>query len=111
MTIPAWTLFGQSYPNAGTPTMLYKVPRGAAANIQLITVCNHVAGATTFKISVRPDGAIASDEQFLYYDMPINGNATTLHDVSTKIGELYELWVEGANGDVSFNAFGEYHFA
>lgn len=66
----------QLKPSATTLTELYKVTAGASAIVSSIIVCNQSATATTFRISVAPQDVADTSSQYLYYDVPINGNDT-----------------------------------
>lgn len=66
----------QSKPSATTLTDLYTVTSGASAIVSSIIVCNQSSTATTFRISVAPAGAADASSQYIYYDVPINGNDT-----------------------------------
>lgn len=71
-----YKILSQTNPNATTLTDSYTVPASTSAVISTITVANRSATATSFRISIAKAGAADSVEQYLYYDIDIDGNDT-----------------------------------
>jgi hypothetical protein len=69
-------IVSQVKPSATTLTDLYQVTSGKSSIVSSIVVCNQSATATSFRISVAPAGAVDALSQYVYYDIPINGNDT-----------------------------------
>lgn len=111
MTVPIFYVLGQAIPAGATPTELFTVDQGRQVDVETVTFCNQVAGATTVRVSVRRTGVLVEQpEQFLYYDYALTGNTTYVHRWTIKLHTGDALWVESANGSVSFNAFGKIEF-
>jgi len=54
----AYKVLGQSAPSATTATDVYTVGSGKQAIVSTITVANRSATARTYRIAVRPAGAV-----------------------------------------------------
>jgi len=70
----AYKVLGQSKPSAATQTTLYTVPASTETVVSSIIVCNQSATATSFRLNIDPAGGGDSTEQYIYYDLPIDGN-------------------------------------
>ncbi|MCK5318029.1 MAG: hypothetical protein KAJ55_08945 [Anaerolineales bacterium] len=66
-------ILGQANPLATTLTALYTVPAGKNATCRVI-ITNRTAMTESFRVSVAPDGAADSLEQYVAYDKGIAGN-------------------------------------
>lgn len=95
----------QSAPGAATLTTAYTVPANKAAVISTITVCNRSATPTSFRIAVSPNGAAISNEHYLFFDTPIQGNETLMYTVGLTMDETDLLRVYATLATLSFNFF------
>ena len=100
-------VLGQSAPLAATLTTLYTVPAATNAVCSTITAANRSATATTFRIAVRPAGAAISNEHYLYYDIPIAGNATFAATIGMALETTDVVSCYSTLATVSFNLFGQ----
>ena len=64
----------QSNPSAATLTEIYDCP-DSTTFVGRLNICNRSSVATFFRVSIEIDNAGTSNEQFLAYDAPIEGNA------------------------------------
>lgn len=99
-------VLGQSNPGAATLTDAYTVPASTSAVISTITVANRSATATSFRISVAPNGAADSNEQYLYYDIPLPGNDTFATTIGITVDAADVVRVYATLATLSFNIFG-----
>lgn len=99
-------VLGQSKPSATTLTALYTVPALTSATSSTITVCNQSATATAFRISVAPAGAADATSQYLYYDVPINGNDTFAATIGITLATTDVVRVYNTLATCSFSLFG-----
>jgi hypothetical protein len=99
-------ILGQSNPAATTSTDIYTVPSSTSTTVSSITVCNRSTTGTTFRISVAIAGAGLSNEQYLYYDVPIQGNETFVATVGITLATTDKIRVYATNNTLSFNVFG-----
>jgi hypothetical protein len=100
-------VLGQSAPSAATLTTLYTAPASTEAISSTITVCNRSATATAFRIAVRPAGAAAANEHYLYYDVPIAGNDTFTATTGMTLAATDVVSVYATLATLSFNFFGQ----
>jgi len=99
-------ILGQSNPAAATPTDLYTVPAATQTTVSTIVVTNRSATATTFRISVAVAGAVAADQQFLYYDIEIPGNDTFAATLGITLAATDVVRCYATLATLSFNLFG-----
>lgn len=102
----AFKVLGQSNPTAATSTDLYTVPASTSAVVSTITVANRSATATSFRISVAPDGAALADTQYLYYDVAISGNDTFAATIGVTLATTDVVRVYATLATLTFSLFG-----
>jgi len=100
-------VLGQSNPLATTLTTLYTTPADKNTYCTSIVVANRSAVATTFRVAVRPSGAAISNEHYLYYDIPINGNDTFTATIGITLSQTDIVSVYATLATLSFNLFGQ----
>lgn len=99
-------VLGQSAPGAATLTTAYTVPALTTAVVSSITVCNRSAAPTTFRLAVSVAGAAIADEQYVFYDAPVEGNETQTFTIGATLGAGDLVRVYATLATVSFNIFG-----
>lgn len=99
-----WLSPQQLSPAATTLTALYEVP-ASTQFVGYLNITNRSATATSFRISVAPDGATDSVEQYLHYDQPIAGNDTMRSNmISADGGDVVRIYATLAT--LSFSLMG-----
>lgn len=101
-----YKVLGQSAPSATTATALYTVPSATEAVISTISVCNRGTATSTFRISVRPDGAALANQHYLVYDANIAAKDTLFLTVGATMDASDVLEVYASTADFSFSAYG-----
>ena len=103
----AYKVLAQSDPTAETATNIYTVPAATESVISTIIIANRAATANTFRLSIRPNGAVQADEHYIAYDVPIAANdSTTLTlGITMDAADVLTVYV-GAAADISVNVFG-----
>lgn len=99
-------VLGQSKPGAASLTDAYTVPALTQATISSIVVANQSSVATSFRISIAVAGAVDTPAQYLYYDIPINGNDTFVFTGGITLGAADVVRVYNTLATLSFNIFG-----
>jgi hypothetical protein len=99
-------VLGQSNPSAASLTPLYTVPGATTVTGTTIMVANRSAVATSFRISVAPAGAGDSLEQYLWYDVNIDGNDTFAATIGITLEATDVVRVYATLATLSFNLFG-----
>lgn len=102
----AYLVLGQSAPSATTPADLYTVPSSTQTIASTLVVCNRGA-AGTYRISVRPAGAGASNEHYLAYDVAIGANSTESWSIGMTLEATDVVTVYASSANFSFNLFGQ----
>jgi len=100
-------VLGQSAPSAATLTTLYTVPIDTSTVVSTLVVANRSDTETTFRIAIRPAGAIVSDEHYIYYDLPIGGNDTFTATIGITLATTDVMSVYVGAATLSFNVYGQ----
>lgn len=103
----ALKVLGQSAPGANADTTLYTVPASTETVVSTITVCNRGATTANFRIAVRPNGAAIANQHYLYYDIPLAGNATFATTIGITMDASDVITVRTDTAALTFNAFGK----
>lgn len=101
-----YKVLGQSNPSATTLTTLYTVPGATSAIGSTLTVCNRSATPTSYRLAVRPAGAAISNEHYLAYDVPIDGNETVTFTLGLSLATTDVVSVYATLATLSFNLSG-----
>ncbi len=99
-------VLGQSNPGAASLTGIYTVPGSTEAIVSTLTVVNRSGTATSFRVSIAIAGAGDSDEQYIYYDLPIAGNDTFAATFGVTLAATDVVRVYATLATLSFNLFG-----
>lgn len=100
-----YKVLGQLAPGATINTDLYTVPGSTSAVCSTLVVCNRGA-TTTFRIAIRPGGAIISNEQYVIYDNFIDQYDTLFLTIGVTLGDGDVVTVYAGTSTLSFSLFG-----
>lgn len=100
-------ILAQVVPAAITETAFYTVASTQKARLDEFVVCNRAGSASSFRISVSLTGAATAPTDYLYYDMPVNGNDTFANEMGITIpaGAVVRIYASSAN--LTFTLFGQ----
>jgi len=101
-----YRVLGQSAPSATTATTIYTVPSSTQTVVSSITVCNRSASNATYRISIRPDGAVLANQHYLIYDAQVLANDTVTLTLGITMDAADVLEVYASSAEISFNLFG-----
>lgn len=99
-------ILAQSNPSATTLTDIYTVPASTSASISSVVIANRSATPTSFRLAVAPAGAADTNQQYLYYDQPIDGNSSFVATIGITMATTDVLRVYATLATLSFNVFG-----
>lgn len=99
-------VLGQSAPAADTDTDLYTVPAATSAVTSTLTVCNRGSAEATFRVAVRPAGAVLSNEHYLYHGAPLAAGATMAATLGLTLAATDVVTVRASTADLSFTLAG-----
>ena len=103
----AYKVLAQNDPTAETATNVYTVPASTESVISTIILANRAATANTFRLSVRPNGAVQAPAHYIAYDVPIAANDSTTLTLGVTMDAADVLTVyTGAAAEISVNVFG-----
>lgn len=99
-------VLGQQNPTAASLTTLYTVPSSTSTVASSLVICNRSSVATSFRVAIRISGAAISNENYLYYDVPIAGNDTFIATIGITLAATDVVSVYATLATLSFNLFG-----
>lgn len=102
----SYGVLGQSNPSATTLTDAYTVPGATQTVISTIVICNRSATPTSYRISVAVAGAADANEQYLAFDVDINGNSSNTLTLGITLNAADVIRVYATLATLSFNIFG-----
>lgn len=106
--MPSYTykVLAQAAAPAAIEIDLYRVPLLTQTVVSTLACCNRGGATATFRFSVAVGGAIASDKDYIYYDVAIAGNETFASTIGLTLNANDVIRVYASNANLSFSAFG-----
>lgn len=101
-----YKVLGQNNPTATTMTVLYTVPPGKDAVCSTLNVCNMGATAATYRIAVRPAGALLAPMHYLAFDAAVNPNDIVSITIGISLSATDVIDVYSSNANLAFSLFG-----
>ena len=101
-----YKVLGQSAPSATTATSLYTVPASTSTIVSTLTVCNRDTTSGTFRIAIRPVGAVLANQHYIVYDSAIAANDTVTFTLGITLATTDIITIYASSANMSFNAFG-----
>lgn len=102
----AYKVLGQSAPSATTDTTVYTVPASTQVVISSIVVANRGATGTTFRISVRPNGATLATSHYIAFDTAISSNDVVALSLGLTVDAADVIGVYAGNANLTFSLYG-----
>lgn len=99
-------VLAQTLPAVATLTDSYTVPASSRAVASTLKICNQNASPTVFRVAIAVAGAADAAKQYVYYDVPIDGNDTFSATEGWTLGAGDVVRVRSGNGLCSFTLFG-----
>lgn len=106
MATTNYKVLAQNAPAATSNVDILTVGAGKQVVISTLVVCNRAATATTFRIAVRPDGAVLANTHYIAYDVPIAANDSTNLTLGITMDASDVLTVYAGSANLTFAAFG-----
>jgi hypothetical protein len=101
-----YKVLGQSSPAATTETALYTVPALTSAIGSSIIIANRSTTVATFRVSIAVAGAVTSNKDYIYYDLPIGSNDTFIATIGITLATTDVVRVFASNTNLSFSLYG-----
>lgn len=101
-----YKVLGQSSPAATTATALYTVPAATSAIGSSIIIANRGTSVATFRVSIAVGGAVTSNKDYIYYDLPIGANDTFIATIGITLSATDVVRVYASNTNLSFSLYG-----
>jgi hypothetical protein len=102
-----YKILAQSSPIANTPTLLYG-PVGAGINtvVSTLAICNRGNSSSTFRVSIRENGAADNPKQYIAFDTTVPATSTITYTLGITLKTGDAVYVYSSTNNVSYNAFG-----
>jgi glucose-6-phosphate dehydrogenase assembly protein OpcA len=101
-----YKVLGQSNPSATTATNLYTVPASTSTVVSTITICNQAVSSATFRIAVRPAGAVLAAQHYVAYDITVGASDSTALTLGLTLATTDIITIYASTATLSFAAFG-----
>jgi len=101
----AYKTLGQQAPTATTPTTLYTVPALTSSVCSTLIICN-MGVSTTFRVSVRPAGAVQENKHYLFYEIPVSQYDSVPLTLGITLAATDVVTVYAGTATVAFSLFG-----
>lgn len=101
-----YKVLGQSNPAATTATTLYTVPASTSTVVSTLVVCNQAASSGTFRIAVRPTGAVLAAQHYIAYDVAISANDSIALTIGLTLATTDVVTVYASSATMSFSLYG-----
>lgn len=101
-----YKILGQQDPAATTEKDLYTVPGATSAVISSIVIANRSNSKATFRVSCSINSSPTSNYDYLYYDVPIEGNDTFIATIGVTLAANDVIRVYASSSNLTFQIFG-----
>jgi hypothetical protein len=102
-----YKILAQSAPVATIATPLYgPVGAGIQTVVSTISICNRGNSSSTYRLSVRENGAVDSAKQYLVFDSTVPATSTVTYTLGITLRTGDAIYVYSSTNNLSFNAFG-----
>lgn len=99
-------VLGQAAPAATTDTDVYTVPANRATVASSLMVCNRGTTEGTFRVAVRPGGAVLANQHYVYFDAKLAAGSTLVATLGMALAATDVVTVRASSVDFSFSLFG-----
>lgn len=101
-----YKVLGQEQANTNATVTLYTVPSATQAIISTVNVCNLASANSTFRLAVRPAGAVLQLKHHLNFDTIVPGRDSINISLGLTMGNTDVLTGYANTGNIVFNVFG-----
>jgi hypothetical protein len=101
-----YRVLGQVNPSATTNTTLYTVPGGTNAVVSTIVIANLGGTTVTYRIAVRPAGAVLANQHYIAYDTQLLAATAQTATLGLTLAATDVITVYASNANAAFSAFG-----
>jgi hypothetical protein len=101
-----YKVLGQVAPAATTLTTAYTVPALKETIVSTIVVCNRSTSAVSYRIAVRPAGAVVANQHYLAYDVAVGATDSTTLTLGITLAATDVISVYGSSANLTFSVFG-----
>jgi len=101
-----YKVLGQSAPSATTATTLYTVPAATSAVTSTVVACNRGTAEGTYRIAVRPAGAVLANQHYLVYDAALPATSTDAITIGLTLATTDVVTVYASSANFSFSLYG-----
>jgi hypothetical protein len=102
----AYKVLAQSAPSATTNTDILTVGASKSVVASTLSVCNRGTTAATYRVAVRPAGAVIANQHYMIYDANVLPKDTVTLSVGITMATTDVLTVYASSANLSFSLFG-----
>ena len=102
----AYKVLAQSAPAATTNTDLLTVGAGKSVVASTLSVCNRGTTAATYRVAIRPAGAVVANQHYFIFDANILAKDTVTLSVGFTLATTDVVTIYASNANLSFSIFG-----
>ena len=99
-------ILAQSNPDATTDTDIYTVPTNTSTVVSSITICEIGGGTPSFRIALKPKGAVISNEHYMFFDKALAANQSIIATGGFTLAQGDVIMVRASDGNVAFTVHG-----
>ena len=100
-------VLGQVAPANTNNADLYTVPDDTVTTVSSVVACNITGNTPTFRIAVRPSGAVVANEHYIYYNKALAANDSVFTIIGITLSENDVITVRSSAADeIAFTVFG-----
>lgn len=99
-------VLGQEEPAATTDTDLYTVPGGMSAVCSTLSICNKTTAAASYRIAVRPAGAVITGKHYITYGANLPAYSSDFLTLGITLAATDVVTVYASAANLSFSLFG-----
>ena len=101
-----YKVLGQVNPAATTATTAYTVPSATETVISTITIANLGGAPATYRIAVRPNGAVLENKHYIVFDSSVAPQSTDTLTIGMTLDATDVVTVLASTATMAFNLFG-----
>lgn len=102
-----YKVLGQAAPVAATATDVYTAPAGKTTVVSTLAVTNTGAVVTTYRVAVRPAGAVLAAQQYIAYDKSLAASTSDYLKLGITLSPTDVITVYATLATLSFSVFGD----
>ena len=106
MATTSYKVLAQAAPSATSNTDIYTVGAGKQTVMSTLVICNRAATSASYRIMIRPDGAVLANTHYIAYDVAIGASDSTTLTLGLTLDASDVVSVYASTANFTFSIFG-----